>query len=130
MYNKVMIVDDTHMDRYIGERNIKKYNFAKEVVLKESALSALDYLASMEKTPDELPELIFLDIRMPEIDGFGFLEKYEKLPQSVQSACIIIMLSSSLDPEDHNKANTNRFVNRFLNKPLNNEQLKLLTESK
>ena len=125
-----MIVDDTQMDRYIGERNIKKYNFAREVVLKESALSALDYLASMENTPDELPELIFLDIRMPEIDGFGFLEKYEKLPQSVQSACIIIMLSSSLDPEDHNKANTNRFVNRFLNKPLNNEQLRLLTDNK
>lgn len=122
-YRKVMIVDDTQMDRYVAERNIKKCFFASEVIAKDSARSALEYLREHHANPDELPRFIFLDIRMPEIDGFGFLEEFALLPESVKSTCVIVMLSSSLDPYDHERASQNCFVNRFLNKPLSREQL-------
>ena len=125
-YKKVMIIDDNQVDRYIAESYIKKYNFAGEIVLKDSAKSALEYLESLKNNPDDLPQLIFLDIRMPVLDGFGFLEEYESLPETIKVNCIIMMLSTSLDPEDHEKAKNNKYVNRFLNKPLNREKLETL----
>ena len=128
MYKRVMIVDDNEMDRYIGERNIIKHLFAEEVVLKESAKKALDYLASLNGKTEELPQLIFLDIRMPEMDGFGFLEEYEKLPETIKKNCIVMMLTSSLDSEDQEKAKNNRYISRFLNKPLDKEKLGSLSQ--
>ncbi len=123
IYNKVMVIDDTPTDRYIAKESIKRYSFAREVIEMNSAEEALEYLESMINTPDGLPELIFLDIQMPEMDGFDFLEKYGQLPELVQNNCIIMMLSTSLNSVDHRRAEGNRFVKRFLQKPLNRSQL-------
>ena len=128
LYKKVMVVDDSEADRYVASYNIKRYCFAEEVIVKESARGALEYLKSSAGTPENLPHYIFLDIRMPEIDGFAFLEEYEKLPEAVRKNCIIMMLSSSLNPEDHQRAEQNKFVNRFLNKPLDKEKLETLAQ--
>ncbi|MCX6290223.1 MAG: response regulator [Bacteroidetes bacterium] len=127
-YKKVLVIDDTYVDRYIAERNIKKYGFAEEVISKESARSALDYLAGLADHPEELPQLIFLDIRMPEVDGFGFLAEYENLPEQVKSNSIVMMLSTSLNPDDHEKAANNKYVSKFLNKPLNQERLEEISQ--
>lgn len=125
MYKKVMVIDDTQVDRYIAERNIRKYGFADEVICMDSAHSALNFLAGIVNEKD-LPEYIFLDIRMPEVDGFGFLEKYENLPEPVRMNCIVMMLSTSLNPGDHERAKNNQYVSRFLNKPLTKEKLELI----
>jgi len=122
-YKKVMVIDDTEIDRYIARTNIQKYAFAEEVICKESAKTALEYLKLFCDQPDELPQLIFLDIRMPEMDGFGFLEEYAKLPDAIKKNCIIMMLTSSLNADDQEKALNNKYVNRFLNKPLSKDKL-------
>jgi len=57
------------------------------------------------------------------LTAFGFLEEYEKLPDTVRKNCIIMMLSTSLNPDDHERAKNNRYVERFLNKPLDEEKL-------
>ncbi len=121
-----MVVDDQDVDRYIVSRNAKKYCLAEEIVTKASANAALEYLAQCSSNPAELPQLIFLDINMPEINGFEFLEHYELLPESVKSNCIIMMLSTSLYPVDHELAIANKYVKRFLNKPLDKEKIELL----
>ncbi|HMG14486.1 MAG TPA: response regulator [Saprospiraceae bacterium] len=125
-FKKVLIIDDSETDRYIAKFVIKKHQFAEEVVVKELATKALDYLASLENSIEHHPQLIFLDIRMPEMDGFGFLDEYAKLSEIVKSNCIIIMLSTSLDPEDQLRANSSPYVYRFLNKPLNKEKMEIL----
>ncbi|MBK9414633.1 MAG: response regulator [Bacteroidetes bacterium] len=125
-YKRVMIIDDTYVDRYIAERNLLKYEFAEEVIVKESADEALAYLKSIGQNDELIPELIFLDIRMPDIDGFGFLKEYETLSPYIKSHCIIIMLSTSLNPEDHNLAASSPYVREFINKPLDRTKIEEL----
>ncbi len=122
-YKMVMIIDDNEIDRYVGESVIKMHKFAEAVVNVEAAKDALDYLIAHQDQPDLLPQLIFLDINMPEMNGFEFLEEYKHLPDSIKTNCIVMMLTTSLHEEDKQKAETCEYVYRFLNKPLNPEKL-------
>jgi CheY-like chemotaxis protein len=85
----------------------------------QSAHAALEELKKLSATPDKLPQVIFLDIMMPNMDGFGFLEEFDKLNENVRKTTKIIMLSTSESFKDLNKANQSKYVYKFLNKPLN-----------
>lgn len=117
-----MVIDDSHIDRFIAERIINKSNFSESTILMSSAIEALQYLKNVENN-DDLPQVIFLDIRMPEMDGFEFLKKYSELPESLKRNCIIAMISSSADINDHKRAKESPYVYCFMEKPLSNEQL-------
>ena len=126
MYKKVLVIDDNPVDRYIAERVFKKHAFSEEIVCVESAKEGLDYLLSLKDSPEQLPHFIFLDIMMPEMNGFEFLDVYETLPEIIRKNCIIMMLTTSMHEEDQFKANKNPYVSRYLNKPLNASSLKEL----
>ena len=83
-------------------------------------IELMDYLAKKE---DDLPQLLFLDLNMPVMDGFTFLFEFEKLPDNVKQNSKIIVLSSSISPEDINRASTNPLVLKYVNKPLNEKYL-------
>jgi CheY-like chemotaxis protein len=122
-YKKIMVIDDTHLDRFVAERLLTKNAVAEEVVCLESAQHGLDYLNDCILNNDPLPDLILLDIRMPGMDGFEFLEEFDKLPESITTVCNIMMLSTSLDPDDLEKVQRNRHVKKFINKPLSKDKL-------
>lgn len=125
VFKKVMVIEDNPIDSYVASYNIKKYMLSREVIIMENATAALEYLREAE-IPRGLPELIFLDIKLPGQDGFEFLAEYEKLSGQVQKKCIIMMLTSSLNLEDNERANSNKFVCRFLNKPLDKQKIESL----
>ena len=122
-FQRVLLIDDNDIDNFINERMITTTNFSESVVVKSSAESALEYLKKNAESPEQLPQVIFLDLNMPVIDGFGFLSQYETLPDSIKKFSRIIVLSSSISPEDINRASTNQYVVKYINKPLNEKYL-------
>lgn len=125
-YKTVMVIDDTYVDRFIAERIINKNDFAEKIILMDSATDAMEYLHAAAKHPAEFPEIIFLDIIMPGMDGFGFIEEYENLPEGIKSKCFIVMLATLLKSGDKEKAEQNPYVKMILDKPLDKEKLEML----
>ena len=126
MIKKVLVIDDNEMDRFIATRIIQKSGLVEETVVKESAMNALEYLESIVKESATPPELIFLDIRMPEMDGFDFLEIFAKFPRSFTNNSRVIMLSTTAHPEDHKRITESLYVNCLLNKPLDQSKLETI----
>jgi CheY-like chemotaxis protein len=125
-FKRVLLVDDNDIDNFINERIITSSFFSEKVIVKTSAQAALDFLKDNASNSEVLPEIIFLDLNMPVMDGFAFLNEYEKLPDNVKKSTKIIVLSSSISPEDINRASTNPFVKKYLNKPLAEKYLEAI----
>lgn len=126
----VMLVDDNDTDNFISRRIIEITKFSEEVVIKNSGKSALEYLESNKNSINKLPDLIFLDINMPIVDGFVFLYEFERFSDKVKNKCKIIILSSSDNKRDIDKIVNNDYVIKFITKPLTEtalEEVKLLT---
>lgn len=114
----VMLVDDNDTDNFISKRIIEITKFAKRIEIKNSGKSALEFLEKNKNNPSELPELIFLDINMPIVDGFVFLFEFERFPEVIKNKCKIIILSSSDNKRDIDKIVNNDYVVKFITKPL------------
>src|SRR5262245_33032413 len=124
-YPLTMIVDDNELDSFVLKNVLSANSFTSETLMMPDGRSALDYLKANNN--DRLPRIIFLDIMMPGMDGFEFLEHFEKLPQEVRDKCRIILISTSESFKDLNRANKNRFVYRFLNKPITEAMLNAIS---
>lgn len=125
----VMLVDDNDTDNFISKRIIEITKFAKEVEIKNSGKSALEYLEQNKSNLDKLPNIIFLDINMPIVDGFVFLYEFEKFDQNLKDKCKVIILSSSDNKRDIDKIVNNNHVVKFITKPLTEgalEEIKLM----
>src|SRR4030095_10865380 len=120
-YSIVMLVDDNPMDNMVNGQMITNSGFAKKTGAFESGMAMLDFLKSAAL--EELPEVIFLDIIMPGMDGFQFLDEFATLDESIRNRCKIVLLSSSDSFKDLNRANKSKLVRKFLNKPLTIEML-------
>jgi CheY-like chemotaxis protein len=116
-----MLVDDDHNDNFFHEREIKKTNAATIVIEKNTGLEALEYLKSKKVDKAMLPNLIFLDINMPGMNGWDFLQEYERLDKELQSRVVIIMLTSSDNDDDVSRAKAWRSVSDYITKPLTKE---------
>lgn len=114
----VMLVDDNDTDNFISKRIIEITRFANRVETKNSGKAALDYLRDNQQVPENLPNLIFLDINMPIVDGFVFLYEFEKFNEMVRNRCKVIILSSSDNKRDIEKIINNNHVIKFITKPL------------
>jgi len=114
----VMLIDDNDIDLKINGKIVAFTKSFEDIVVCRSGEEALNYLKQHLTTPERLPEFILLDIQMPEMSGFEFLDHYKKLPVSFTEGCNIAMLSSTLDFSDIQRAEANPYVVKLLKKPL------------
>lgn len=126
--NCILLIDDNEADNFLHKRLINKMNCAEEVLAIQSGKEALDFLNS-ETEKHYTPDLIFLDINMPGMNGWEFLEKYTKLHESLQAKIIVVMLTTSLNNDDYDKAKSQPVISGFRNKPLTEEMLSEIIET-
>lgn len=122
-FRSVLLVDDSYIDCLISRKVIENNNFAEKVTVVHSPVEAIAYLSQYILNREGMPEVIFLDIRMPEMTGFDFLEELRSLDGFSDLEVKIYMLSSSLDPTDLRKIKENGLVERLISKPLSNKAL-------
>lgn len=123
---QVMLVDDNDTDNFIHKRVIELTGFAKNIIVKNSGKSALEFLESNKNNLENLPDIIFLDINMPIVDGFVFLFEYENFPDALKEKCKVVILSSSDNKRDIDRIVDNEYVINFITKPLSEEALEEL----
>ena len=121
----ILLIDDSEIDNFINKSVLEKANMVENIIAKTSAKAALEYLSNTE---NEFPDIIFLDIRMPEMDGFEFLKECENFPKELKNKCAIFMLSSSIDPNDALRAEQHQIVKKYLTKPLTQNALDTVLE--
>jgi CheY-like chemotaxis protein len=123
----VMLIDDNEIDNLINHKMVESVGIAEKIYVHTGAKSGIEFLRNIEKLPDLadkiLPEVIFLDIDMPLMDGFQFLDLFGKLSESTKKRCKIVMLTSSINPHDISKSKNYDYVVKYMNKPLTNKSL-------
>ncbi|MCW3461854.1 response regulator [Chitinophaga nivalis] len=115
---RVILIDDNEIDLMLHEKLITFQQISRTVLSFANANKALEFLSSNITLPKIPPTVILLDIQMPEMDGFEFLQAFDSYPYKIKSQCHIIMVSSSLDYSDITRTNANPLVLRLLRKPL------------
>lgn len=127
---KVLLVDDSEATNYMNQYFFEKLDACETIIVTKNGKDGLDYLSSIqeEKWGTDLPELIMLDIKMPVMDGFEFLDQYEQFPKEMRKYIITVLLTTSMSIIDRDKAKEYSSVKSFLNKPLTVKQLKEMLE--
>ncbi len=125
-YRTVMLIDDNEIDNLINQKMIEAASITENIYTHTGAKSAIEFLKNMERldvSDKVLPDIIFLDIDMPLMDGFQFLEEFEKLTSTAKKKCKIVMLTSSINPQDFSRSKKYDNVKLYLNKPLTHENI-------
>ena len=115
--NCILLIDDDGPTNFIHERIIRITDCAEQIVTKQSAIEALEYLKSEDREHLK-PDLVLLDINMPRMNGWEFLSEYGKLENDRKATAIIVMLTTSLNPDDEERASEIQDVKGFYRKPL------------
>ncbi|MCE6987628.1 response regulator [Dyadobacter sp. CY323] len=121
-----IIVDDSVFDLFTQEKLLSKSGLASKVISFGAPQEALDYLFAQHETMPET--IVLLDIQMPELNGFQFMEQFARIPEQVRSRIRIFMISSTVDPWDIAEAAANPHIVTLLSKPLDIPVLRTLLE--
>ncbi len=116
----VLLIDDDEPTNFINKKIIESSELVEYIHIAQSGQEALNFLSrrSEQNERHPLPDLIFLDINMPAMDGWEFLDRYKDLANGKKDSIIIVMLTTSLNPDDEVKARELKQVNAYRNKPL------------
>ena len=118
-----LLIDDNEADNVYHEIVIEEANCVKKVISVQSAKDGLELLKGGEEKEPPTPNIIFLDINMPGMNGWEFLDEYQQLNSEQQADMIVVMLTTSLNPDDRKRAEKIEAIKDFKTKPLTTDML-------
>jgi CheY-like chemotaxis protein len=128
----VLLVDDDDATNFIHQMVIQRLNLDVKLQVVHNGKEAIEYLTCTGKFSNEIPfpqpGIIFLDINMPIMNGWEFLEEYKKLSEEQKAKIVIAMLTTSANPDDEKKAKGSAEIVEFINKPLEEMSLEFLIQ--
>ncbi|MGJ8737549.1 response regulator [Zobellia laminariae] len=125
----VCIIDDDPIFIYGTKRIMNEADFTDEILVYNDGQAAFDGLKAMAERGEELPSMIFLDINMPIMTGWEFLDEFIKIPNNNSENIIIYIISSSVDPRDIARIQQYKIVNNYILKPISIEDLHNILKS-
>ena len=125
----IYIIDDDDISRYSMSRNLEALKIARKILIFPDGEEAINFMMDNIGKSSILPDIIFLDINMPVMDGFQFIEEYAKLKPRVGKKIIIYMTSSSINTVDIERAKAISEISDYLIKPIEPKKLGVLLES-
>ena len=126
-----IIIDDSELDCYVTQKFLERTNDSLIIKTFQNAEQVLELIRANHIENDKVPTIILLDLQMPLMNGFKFVEEFEKFPPHIQKSYLIIVLTvltSTNDPMHIQKILTHETVNRVIEKPLTKEKLIKLLE--
>jgi PAS domain S-box-containing protein len=127
-FKQILLIDDDKVCNFMNKRIVTKAFTSANVNAVTRAAAALEYLKEKMFSDAEFPDTIFVDVNMPEMNGWEFLDELQKFPKHALDHCNVIMLSSSIDAYDISKSKTYKVVRQFITKPLTMEKINEIME--
>ena len=125
-FETILLVDDDFATNHYHEIILEEWGVSKAIYMVSNGQQALEFLKTQPQQGK--PSLILLDINMPVMNGFEFLEEYERLDESQKVSFVIFMLTSSLHPNDVQRAGKFKALNGYCEKPMTEEVLKTIVD--
>ena len=118
---RILIIDDNEIDSFILERVLTVSQFDCQIRVEEWAQDGLRYLQNLPAA--ELPHIIFLDINMPAMNGFEFMQQFSRLPDTIKNFCKVVLVTTSNHVDDRERAVQDPFISGYLLKPVSTDKI-------
>lgn len=123
------IIDDDPIFIYGTKRIMKEVNFSSEILVYNNGQDAIDGLTELNDQGENLPDVIFLDLNMPLMTGWEFLDDFVKIPLQDREKVILYIVSSSVDPRDLKRVQSYNIIHKYILKPVSPKDLESVLSS-
>ncbi|MDP4264952.1 MAG: response regulator [Bacteroidota bacterium] len=131
--NSILLIDDDEPTNFLNKMILEEMDCAENIVVAQSGREAISYLTGGKDIeggkPFPMPDLIFLDINMPAMDGWEFLEMFRIMAARRPKRAVMVMLTTSLNPEDEIRSAAVADITTYKNKPLSKKMMEEILQN-